>query len=70
MYDPDTGKAFAEPASLQGPPSNVLPRLDLEADGDGNLWILPPVFSPDANGVVGFGRYLKNHTRDRITWYF
>jgi len=62
MYDPVSGKAFAGPASLQGPPSNVLPELDLEADADGNLWILPPNFSPDANGVVGFGRYLKNGT--------
>jgi rieske iron-sulfur protein len=62
MYDPYTGKAFAGPASLQGPPSNVLPRLDLEADSNGNLWILPPVWSPDANGIVGFGRYLKNNS--------
>ena len=28
MYDPLTGKAFAGPASLQSPPSNVLPMLD------------------------------------------
>jgi ubiquinol-cytochrome c reductase iron-sulfur subunit len=59
MYDPLTGKAFAGPASLQAPPSNVLAKLDLETDGDGNLWIKPPNFSPDANGVVGFGRFLK-----------
>jgi ubiquinol-cytochrome c reductase iron-sulfur subunit len=59
MYDPLTGKAFAGPASLQSPPSNVLAKLDLEADSDGNLWILPPTFTPDKNGVVGFGRYLN-----------
>ena len=59
MYDPLTGKAFAGPASLQGPPSNVLPKLDLEMDSDGNIWILPPTFSPDKNGVVGYGRYLN-----------
>jgi len=59
MYDPFTGKAFAGPASLQAPPSNVLAKLDLETDSDGNLWIKPPNFSPDANGVVGFGRFLK-----------
>jgi rieske iron-sulfur protein len=59
MYDPMTGKAFAGPASLQAPPSNVLARLDLETDGDGNIWIKPPNFSPDVNGVVGFGRFLK-----------
>jgi rieske iron-sulfur protein len=59
MYDPMTGKAFAGPASLQGPPSNVLPKLDLEMDSNGDLWILPPTWSPNANGVVGFGRYIN-----------
>jgi ubiquinol-cytochrome c reductase iron-sulfur subunit len=51
--------AFAGPASLQSPPSNVLPMLDLEADQDGAIWIKPPNWSPNGNGVVGFGRYLK-----------
>jgi ubiquinol-cytochrome c reductase iron-sulfur subunit len=59
MYDPYTGKAFAGPASLQAPPSNVLPRLDLEADEKGNIWILPPVWTPDKNGIVGYGRFLN-----------
>jgi ubiquinol-cytochrome c reductase iron-sulfur subunit len=59
MYDPLTGKAFAGPASLQGPPSNVLAKLDLEVDSDGNLWILPPVWDPNKNGIVGYGRYLN-----------
>jgi ubiquinol-cytochrome c reductase iron-sulfur subunit len=59
MYDPLTGMAFAGPASLQSPPSNVLPMLDLEADQNGAIWIKPPNWSPNGNGVVGFGRYLK-----------
>ena len=59
MYDPLTGKAFAGPASLQGPPSNVLPRLDVEVDSKGDIWILPPVWSPDRNGIVGYGRFLS-----------
>lgn len=59
MYDPLTGKAFAGPASLQGPPSNVLPKLDVEVDSKGDVWILPPVWSPDRNGVVGYGRFLN-----------
>ena len=58
LYDPLTGKAFAGPASLQSPPSNVLPRLDLEVDKDGNVWILPPNWSVNGNGVVGFGRFI------------
>jgi len=46
-------------SSLQSPPSNVLARLDLEVDTDGNIWIKPPNWSPEGNGVVGFGRFLK-----------
>jgi rieske iron-sulfur protein len=59
MYDPLTGQAFAGPASLQGPPSNVLPKLDLEVDSNGDILILPPIWDPNANGIVGYGRYLK-----------
>ena len=59
MYDARTGKAFAGPASLQSPPSNVLPRLDLEVDDKGAIWIMPPVFSANANGIVGYGRLVK-----------
>ena len=59
MYDPLTGKAFAGPASLQAPPSNVLPSLDLESDADGNMWVKPPNWSPNGNGIVGFGRFLR-----------
>ena len=56
-YDPSDGKAYAGPASLQSQPSNVLPRLDLEADAKGDLWILPPIWDLRKNGVVGYGRY-------------
>ncbi len=59
MYDPLTGKAFAGPASLQGPPSNVLPKLDLDVDPNGDLVVLPPRWDPNANGIVGYGRYLN-----------
>ena len=59
MYNPLTGKAFAGPASLQAPPSNVLATLYLEADNNGDLWILPATWSTNANGVVGYGRFLK-----------
>jgi ubiquinol-cytochrome c reductase iron-sulfur subunit len=58
LYDVFTGKAYSGPASIQGPPSNVLPRLDLEADAAGDLWILPPSWDPKKNGIVGYGRYL------------
>ena len=59
VYDPRTGKAIAGPASLQSPPSNVLAKLDLEIDSNGNLWILPAVWSVNANGIVAYGRFAK-----------
>ena len=59
IYDPSTGQAIAGPASLQAPPSNVLPQLTFEADIDGAMWIVPPTWGVNQNGVVGFGRYIK-----------
>ena len=59
MYNVLTGKAFAGPASLQAPPSNVLATLYLEADANGDIWILPAVWDVNKNGIVGYGRILK-----------
>ena len=56
-YDPLTGTAIEGPASAQASPSNVLPKLDLEADGDGFLYILPPTWGVNDNGIVGYGRF-------------
>lgn len=58
MYDARTGTSFAGPASLQAPPSDTLPKLDLEASDDGLLWIKPPVWGVNDNGVVGYGRFV------------
>jgi ubiquinol-cytochrome c reductase iron-sulfur subunit len=58
-YDPLTGKAIAGPASFQSPPANALPRLELEMDSNGYLWILPPTWDLKANGIIGYGRYLN-----------
>jgi len=59
MYDPTTGTAFLGPASLQAPPSNTLPTLYMEEDSDGFLWIKPPTWGVNANGIVGYGRFIK-----------
>ena len=59
MYDPTTGTAFLGPASLQAPPSNTLPTLYMEEDSDGFLWIQPPKWGVNANGIVGYGRFIK-----------
>jgi Rieske Fe-S protein len=57
-YDVKTGTAFQGPASLQAPPSNTLPKLDFEADTDGFLWIVPPTWGVNQNGVIGYGRFV------------
>ena len=59
MYSMLDGKAFAGPASLQAPPSNVLPVLYLEADGNGDLWIKPAEWDVHKNGIVRYGRFLE-----------
>lgn len=58
-YDPRTGIATGGPAANQAAPSNVLPKLDLEADSNGYLYIVPPVWGTNDNGIVGYGRFVK-----------
>lgn len=60
IYDVSTGKAIRGPASVQAAPSNVLPMLDLESDSSGYLYIVPPVWDTSKNGIVGYGRFVKN----------
>jgi rieske iron-sulfur protein len=57
-YDMRTGTAYKGPASVQAAPSNTLPKLTLEVDSDGALWILPPIFSANDNGIIGYGRFV------------
>ena len=57
MYDVRTGTSFLGPASLQPAPSNTLAELNFEADSDGFMFISPPTWGVNANGVVGYGRF-------------
>jgi len=57
MYDVKTGTSFLGPASLQPAPSNTLAQLNFEADSDGFMFISPPTWGVNANGVVGYGRF-------------
>ena len=57
MYDVRTGTSFSGPASVQAAPSNTLAKLDFEADSDGFMFISPPVWGVNENGVVGYGRF-------------
>ena len=57
MYDAVTGTAYVGPASVQASPSNTLPKLTLEIESDGLIYILPPKFNAQENGVIGYGRF-------------
>jgi len=57
MYDVKTGTAFIGPASVQSAPSNTLAQLNFEADSDGFMFISPPTWGVNDNGVVGYGRF-------------
>jgi hypothetical protein len=57
MYDPMTGTAFVGPASVQAAPSNTLPKLTLDIDSSGLVFIMPPKFNANDNGVIGYGRF-------------
>ena len=57
MYDPLTGTAFVGPASVQAAPGNTLPKLTFEIDSAGFVFIMPPKFNANENGVIGYGRF-------------
>jgi len=42
---------------VQAPPSNTLAQLEFEADSDGFMFISPPTWGVNDNGVVGYGRF-------------
>jgi hypothetical protein len=42
---------------VQAAPSNTLPQLSVEIDSDGFVFILPPKFNANENGVIGYGRF-------------
>jgi Rieske Fe-S protein len=56
IYEIPDGKAVEGPASLQAFPTNSIPMLTLTADANGELYIEPPVFDVEHNGVLGYGR--------------
>jgi rieske iron-sulfur protein len=68
IYEVPDGKAVAGPASLQPAPTNAIPMLTLQADSNGQLYVVYPNRDPTkpfpndgvdaigANGQLGFGR--------------
>jgi rieske iron-sulfur protein len=53
--------SIAGPAHLQVPPTNAEPMLTLTADSDGQLYIEPPIWDVDHNGLVGYGRNYESY---------
>jgi len=49
------------PASEQPPPTNAIPMLTLSADSGGQLYVEPPVWDVDHNGVIGYGRNYQSY---------
>ena len=61
IYEVPDGKAVQGPASQQPPPTNAIPMLTLTADSSGQLFIEPPVWDVDHNGVIGYGRNYSSY---------
>lgn len=61
IYKVPNGLSIAGPASEQPPPTNAIPMLTLTADSDGSLYIEPPVWDVDHNGVIGYGRNYQSY---------
>jgi rieske iron-sulfur protein len=62
VYEIPDGLAIAGPASLQPVPTNAIPILTLSTDKDGTLNIEPPIWDPEHNGILGYGRYVPGKT--------
>jgi rieske iron-sulfur protein len=50
------GVAIKGPAFVQPAPTNAIPLLTLTTDSAGNLQVVPPVWTVEQNGVLGYGR--------------
>jgi rieske iron-sulfur protein len=61
IYEIPDGLSIAGPASLQAFPTNAIPMLTLTADPNGDLYIEPPRFDVEHNGVIGYGRDYKSY---------
>jgi Rieske Fe-S protein len=56
LYEPLYGIPFAGPAINYWIKNDALPQLDLGVDSKEYIYVKPPVFDIDKNGLVGYGR--------------
>ena len=61
IYEIPDGLSTGGPASLQAFPTNAIPMLTLTADPNGDLYVEPPKFDVEHNGVIGYGRDYKSY---------
>jgi len=70
IYRIPDGLAVGGPASLQPSPTNAIPMLTLQADGNGNLYAYYPNYDPvskkpvnaiEADGELGYGRDFNSY---------
>ncbi|MDV3244253.1 MAG: Rieske 2Fe-2S domain-containing protein [Nitrososphaerales archaeon] len=64
IYRIPDGLSIAGPASLQPPPTDVIPILTLSTDSGGFLYVEPPIWDVYHNGVIGYGRYIPDLTEN------
>jgi Rieske Fe-S protein len=58
IYRVPDGVLTEGPSLEKGPPATAIPYLTLSSDSQGILWIEPPIWDYQHNGVVGYGRYV------------
>jgi rieske iron-sulfur protein len=61
IYEVPDGLSIAGPASQQAYPTNAIPMLTLTADSNGDLYIEPPVWDVNHNGIIGYGRDYQSY---------
>ncbi len=61
IYEVPDGLSIAGPASVQAFPTNAIPMLTLTADSNGDLYIEPPNWDVEHNGVIGYGRDYQSY---------
>ena len=63
IYRVPDGLTIDGPASKQASPTNAIPMLTLTADSNGDLYIEPPLFDAEHNGIIGYGRDYESYEK-------
>lgn len=58
FYEPLNGIPVSGPGKDYWIKNSALPKLDLDVDEDGYIYVKSPIFDVDKNGMIGYGRRL------------